>query len=691
MDNLLPGQMLGSYRIISQIGEGGMATVYKAYQASMDRHVAVKVLPSRLANNKEFAGRFKQEARIIANLEHPHILPVFDSGESDGISYLVMRYLEAGTLKEMIESRPLTLNEIDRIFTQLAEALSYAHERGVIHRDLKPSNALIDSQGNLFLTDFGIAKLLENTSHFTKTDTVMGTPAYISPEQAQGQTVDKRSDIYSLGIILYEMVTGRVPFMADTPLAVIYKHVNAPLPPPSAIKPDISPLTEQVILKALAKSPQDRFGSASEFITAWKRALSTGETVQNAAGDIDRTMRYEDMTKNEKSAPRTVAMRDGRASKKPSRGILIGLLAGICLIAGMGGAALFMFNQDSLPFLDGDSSAEYFDIEIGDEVSNGKPDEGAGNIESPGSQDIYTFTVEPEQTIFIRIVQSPETNNNIGMYLTDSEDTDIISSCLECGDPGVVVLVLGGTYTLTIGNDDPEGAGVGTYRIQLWEVPEPEEFEIDFGEKISRDNPGKGAGLIESPGAMDVYTFDAEPGGDVYFQMAEALLTSGPINWNVSDESGNLLFETCLQCGDPGVIPIDRGGTYTITVGGGTGYGIGAYSIAIWSVPEFNAYEINIGDTVSGVIESPGAHEMYTFTAVAGQTVTFSVLDAPQTRYSIQWRLEDEDENEFFNTCLLCGDPEPVTFEKDGTYTIIVGSETSPGTGDYKFQITAEK
>jgi len=687
MDQLLPGQMLGSYRIISQIGEGGMATVYKAYQASMDRNVAIKVLPSHLAKNKEFAGRFQQEARIIANLEHPHILPVFDSGESDGISYLVMRYLEAGTLKEKIESRPLSLNEIDRIFTQLAEALSYAHDRGVIHRDLKPSNALIDSQGNLFLTDFGIAKLLENTSHFTKTDTVMGTPAYISPEQAQGQPVDRRSDIYSLGIILYEMVTGRVPFMADTPLAVIYKHVNAPLPPPSTIKKDIPPQIEQVILKALAKSQDDRFGNATEFVAAWKRALSAGETVQNISTNVDKTLRYADYNKNEKSTPPTVAMQSKDTSRKPARGVWIGLLAGICLIVGIGGLAIFAFNQGVFPSPSENNSADSFEIEIGDEISNGEPEEGAGNIESPGAQDIYTFTAEPGEMIFLRIVQVPETNNNVSLFLTDSEDTNIISSCLECGDPGMVALILGGTYTLTVGSDNPENAGVGEYRLQIWEVPPPEEFGIEFGEKITRDQPDVGAGFIESPGARDVYIFEAEAGDDIYFQMNEAILTSGPINWSLSDEAGTILFETCLQCGDPGVITMDRGGTYMLTVGGGTEYGTGAYSIVIWSVPAYQIFEIEIGDTVSGAIESPGAHNLYTFTATAGQTVAFAIQSAPQTRYSIQWRLEDADENEFFNTCLSCDEPDPITFEEDGTYTLIIGSDTSPGTGEYEFQI----
>jgi serine/threonine protein kinase len=281
MEQLQPGQMLGPYRIIGKIGQGGMATVYKAYQASMDRNVAVKVLPGQLAESDEFSKRFRQEARTIARLEHPHILPVIDFGEDDGTTYFVMRYLEGGTLKSRMEAGPLALDEIDRIFTQLCDALGYAHAHGVVHRDLKPANALVDEDGNIFLTDFGIAKILESASpRLTQTDAIMGTPAYISPEQAQAQQVDKRSDIYSLGIILFEMVTGRVPFVADTPLAVILKHLSDPLPLPSVIKADIPQSIENILLKALAKNREDRFASTSEFLASWKRALREMETIR---------------------------------------------------------------------------------------------------------------------------------------------------------------------------------------------------------------------------------------------------------------------------------------------------------------------------------------------------------------------------------------------------------------------------
>jgi tRNA A-37 threonylcarbamoyl transferase component Bud32 len=349
MDNIQPGQMLGPYRIMNQIGKGGMANVYKAYQASVDRYVAIKVLPTQLAESKEFAIRFHQEARIIAMLEHSHILPVFDYGETDGIAYFVMRYLEAGTLKDKMESgRPLPLNEIDRIFTQLAEALSYAHSHGVVHRDLKPANALIDSFGNVFLTDFGIAKLLESASpRLTQTDAVMGTPAYISPEQAQGQTVDQRSDIYSLGIILYEMVTGSVPFIADTPLAVLFKHITDPLPLPSKVKPDVPEAIEKVILKALAKNPQDRFATASDFIEAWKSALEEARSARRLRETVPPVMPPPEIVA-QRAEPKVVTPQPVAKKSGAPVAWAVGCIAVLCLLLTVSGAGAFLFGGKNL-------------------------------------------------------------------------------------------------------------------------------------------------------------------------------------------------------------------------------------------------------------------------------------------------------------------------------------------------------
>ncbi|MGD8904092.1 MAG: protein kinase [Anaerolineae bacterium] len=272
----LIGKRIGNYQIVEQIGRGGMATVFKAYQPSMDRYVAIKILPSHFTEDKSFVGRFTQEARTLARLEHPHILPVHDYGEEDGTTYLVMRYVKAGTLKDLINREgTVPLREVARILAQVGGALDYAHSQDVIHRDIKPSNVLIDDRGNTFLTDFGIAKLVAETAQFTASGAVIGTPAYMAPEQGMGQPVDYRCDIYALGVVLYELVTGRVPYEAETPLAVLLQHVNAPLPMPRQIRPDLPEALERVILKAMAKKPEERFQSAQQLVDALTEAVAS--------------------------------------------------------------------------------------------------------------------------------------------------------------------------------------------------------------------------------------------------------------------------------------------------------------------------------------------------------------------------------------------------------------------------------
>ena len=271
--DLIPGTSIGPYRLIEQIGMGGMATVYKAYHAAMDRHVALKMLPRQFAMDETYLGRFHQEARTIANLEHPHILPVYDFGEDDGYTYLVMRLLEAGTLKERMAAEPLTISELDHLFGQVTGALDYAHSRSVIHRDVKPSNVLIDPHGNAFLTDFGVAKLLQSTSQFTASGGMLGTPAYMAPEQGKGSPSDARSDLYALGVMLYEMCTGRIPFYAETPLAIVLKHINVPLPLPRNLNKSIPEEVQNVILKAMAKEPDERYQTANEMLASWRRAV----------------------------------------------------------------------------------------------------------------------------------------------------------------------------------------------------------------------------------------------------------------------------------------------------------------------------------------------------------------------------------------------------------------------------------
>jgi len=274
----LVGQTIGQYRILEQIGKGGMATVYKAYQPSLDRYVAIKVLPPYFAHEEGFAERFTREAKAIAKLTHPHILPIHDFGQEGDLSYIVAQYVEAGTLKEML-GQPMDLRRAAEIISQIADALDYAHERGVIHRDVKPSNVLMDHGRWVLLTDFGLAKMVEASQALTASGVGVGTPAYMAPEQGQGLKIDARSDVYSLGIVLYEMLTGRVPFEAETPMAVVIKHITHPLPLPRQMNPDIPESVERVILKALAKKPEDRFATTGEMAAALHEAVSQLPTV----------------------------------------------------------------------------------------------------------------------------------------------------------------------------------------------------------------------------------------------------------------------------------------------------------------------------------------------------------------------------------------------------------------------------
>ena len=264
----LTGRQLGPYRIVAPLGEGGMAAVYRAYQPGMDRYVALKILPTQLASDPRFRGRFHQEAKLVANLQHPHVLPVHDFGEADGYTYIAMAFVQTGTVADLLKGKPLPLTQIVRITTQVADALDYAHSQGLVHRDVKPSNVLIDQRGNCMLTDFGIAKIIEGNAQFTETGGIIGTPAYMSPEQGLGRKLDSRADIYALGVMLYEMATGRVPFNAETPMAIVIKHINDPLPPPREINQALPENLEKVILKAMAKNPSDRIRTARAMIEA---------------------------------------------------------------------------------------------------------------------------------------------------------------------------------------------------------------------------------------------------------------------------------------------------------------------------------------------------------------------------------------------------------------------------------------
>ena len=271
-ENLI-GQTLGQYQIIEKIGEGGMAMVFKAYQPGLKREVALKVLPPYIAEKQGFAARFTREAQAIGNLHHPNILPVYDSGQDKGYGYMAMRYVPRATTLAQRMKKSLEPEQILHFITQIAQALDYAHQAGIVHRDVKPSNILLDGDWVL-LSDFGLAKMMETPSELTGAGVGIGTPAYMSPEQARGSQVDHRTDIYALGIILFEMLTGQTPHQAETPLATVMKRITEPLPSPRSLNSNISLPVEAVLLKALDTDPAGRFNSAQELAAALKQAYT---------------------------------------------------------------------------------------------------------------------------------------------------------------------------------------------------------------------------------------------------------------------------------------------------------------------------------------------------------------------------------------------------------------------------------
>jgi serine/threonine-protein kinase len=266
-----PIESLGQYQLTEVICRGGMATVYKAYQPSLDRHVAVKVLLQ--AQHPDVTTRFKREAWAIAHLQHPNIVPIYDYGEQDGILYLVLQYIENATTLDDMLGEPFELAAALRLMYRLLAVLNYAHRHGIIHRDLKPANIMMPSPSWPMLTDFGIAKLESQSERLTRAGMIIGTPAYIAPEQATGQQADGRTDLYATGVMLYEMLTGQLPFDGETVAVMLTKHVHeAPLPP-RRVNPSLPPSVESFVLRALEKDPAERYQSAAEMAGQLQRIM----------------------------------------------------------------------------------------------------------------------------------------------------------------------------------------------------------------------------------------------------------------------------------------------------------------------------------------------------------------------------------------------------------------------------------
>ena len=327
---------IGLYEIKSELGRGGMATVYRAYDPRFEREVAVKVLPRELLHaDPQFRLRFEREAKIIAQLEHTAIVPVYDVGEADGQPYFVMRYMNGGSLSDRIKAGVMEVEEAARILGAIAPGLDEAHVKGIVHRDIKPSNILFDKRGNPYISDFGIAKLTQAQSGNVTGSAIIGTPAYMAPEQAQGDNIDGRADIYALGIILFEMVTGKQPYEADTPMAVAIKHITDPVPHILDANPKLPFGMDAIIQKAMAKDKNDRYSTAVELV--------------NALRDLGRSVPTQMQTKVPPSQKETVVRQ--RAVIQPKRAFspMMVIVPAVVMAALAGGFFVFNGRDNQVP------------------------------------------------------------------------------------------------------------------------------------------------------------------------------------------------------------------------------------------------------------------------------------------------------------------------------------------------------
>ncbi|HEX6117452.1 MAG TPA: PASTA domain-containing protein [Solirubrobacterales bacterium] len=507
----------GRYRLDRRLGSGGMADVWLAEDVELGRPVAVKVLHDRFAQDAQFVERFRREAAAAAGLMHPNVVGVFDRGEVDGTYYIAMEYVEGSSLKNLID-RGLNVAQAVEITRQILAAERFAHEHGIVHRDIKPQNVIVDPAGRVRVLDFGIARA--GASEITQTGSVMGTAQYLSPEQAQGLDVAPSSDLYSTGVVLYEMLTGRVPFDGDSAVAVALKQVSEQAAPPSSLNPGVPPALDAVVLRALAKDPANRFTSAEEF----SRALDAAEADPANVGD---TAMFAAVADPDAEAAAEAEER----RRRRRRWILIGLLAAI--LAGL--LAILLINrfgteQVSVPAVTGEDvekaadelEAAGFEVDV-DEFANAarrgtvlEQDPRAGERADEGSTVTLSVSAGPGKGVVPDVVDQPEGEaiaelEDRGFRVrseretsSDTDEGDVIRTTPSAGlrakrGSTVTIFISTGPKLVTVpdvlnqteasARTELEGAGL------LVDV-ETEESDVTEGNVVSED-PGPGSRVEE--------------------------------------------------------------------------------------------------------------------------------------------------------------------------------------------------
>lgn len=438
----LIGRTLGAYKIEELIGRGGMATVYKARQTSIGRDVAIKILPPHPGMDTQFVERFQIEAATIGKLQHPHILPIIDYGKDDGMLYLVMAYAGGGSLRDLLDAERISPQRTARILKQVAAALDYSHEQGIVHRDIKPGNILLDAGGNALLADFGIVKMMATESNLTGT-ALVGTPAYMSPEQGQGETIDGRSDIYSLAVVCYEMLTGQPPFEHSSPMKMILQHINDPLPDLQEHNLALPVALNEVIQQATAKDPADRYQTATAFAedfesvvraeTVSVRVTSTTPAVPAGATEVDANAQAAATTNLQPSNPTLQTGQTTTIIRERSNPLVLiagfGSIAVAILIAALLAVSAFNGQRQAaeddkltvtLPAQDAAGTATALALAARPTNVPMTVIEGVGNL-------TYSTNASAGDTVNLRVQDMPANDNRYAAWLLNTETDDQLS------------------------------------------------------------------------------------------------------------------------------------------------------------------------------------------------------------------------------------------------------------------------